>query len=532
MNTLSLQNVSYYILEKSKKKKIPILKNLNLELNGGKLTAIIGTSGSGKTSLLNIIGGRVESGIIEGIVRYNGKKRVPAEYKKIVSFVEQELMLLSSLTVKETLSFTTNLFHSLTELKKEEQEELTNTFLSHFKLNDIEKSRIGSVSKRGISGGEKKRAVIASKLITKPKILILDEPTTGLDSSSTHHIVSLLKKATQMFNLITISSIHQPSQETFLLFDQVIITSSYGIVYCGPTDKVAEYFDSLGYYCPEFENPVDYYLSVITHISGTEKQELGCSTRIKKIVDSWQRNPLLFSDSQSTENINSTSSNLNNSVNLPSFQHASSQTNVDIAQICPNSVRYSLGEPIVETDDTHKWPNTSFQEFKIILKRSWTIQIREPELIYSYLFMSTFAGLVLGFTYYNTNTLNKIQNTTGITFLCCLYLLFLVALPLMLILDEKKRYFAYERSYRMYRVSSFFFALMFTILPIILISNFIMMIETYFLAKFQLVFYNCFSYSGTSFRYTTAYTCFTFNIWWEFNQPQLNSASYIMDKIS
>ncbi|PVZ97413.1 hypothetical protein BB558_006627, partial [Smittium angustum] len=133
--------------------------------------------------------------------------------------------------------------------------------------------------------------------------------------------------------------------------------------------------------------------------------------------------------------------------------------------------------------------NTWGKELHILTDRAWLRQRRDRSLIYSYLFISIAAMFGLGFTFFNPGeNLEKIQNTTGLIFLITLYLLFLVALPLLLILDAEKKLMKRERSFKLYRVSTFLFALTFAILPILLLTNFIMLTGVYFLAKFQPVF--------------------------------------------
>lgn len=89
-------------------------------------------------------------------------------------------------------------------------------------LNQCANTRIGGVSLKGISGGERKRTSIGYELITDPAVLLLDEPTSGLDSTTALKIVKILKKEALLGKTV-ICTIHQPSSEIFLQFDRLIL---------------------------------------------------------------------------------------------------------------------------------------------------------------------------------------------------------------------------------------------------------------------------------------------------------------------
>lgn len=106
-------------------------------------------------------------------------------------------------------------------------------------LQDCADQLIGNWHMRGISGGEKKRLSIALEILTRPRLLFLDEPTTGLDSASAFFVVQTLRSIAHDGRTV-ISSIHQPSGEVFALFEDLLLLSGGETVYFGAAAMVAK----------------------------------------------------------------------------------------------------------------------------------------------------------------------------------------------------------------------------------------------------------------------------------------------------
>ncbi|MBE9563453.1 MAG: ATP-binding cassette domain-containing protein, partial [Proteobacteria bacterium] len=117
---------------------------------------------------------------------------------------------------------------------------------------------------RGLSGGERKRANLAHELIAMPLVLLLDEPTSGLSSVDADKIVRLLHKLTQLDDLTTIATIHQPSQDTFELFDNLLLMNYGGtVVYYGAISQAVPYFESVTGIINTNRNPAEYLLEIL-----------------------------------------------------------------------------------------------------------------------------------------------------------------------------------------------------------------------------------------------------------------------------
>jgi energy-coupling factor transporter ATP-binding protein EcfA2 len=122
---------------------------------------------------------------------------------------------------------------------------------------------VGSIAKRGISGGQRKRANIAVELVLRPSLLFLDEPTSGLDAAVAHDVVTALSSYSQRgMNVICV--IHQPRHSIFELFDSVMLLAAGGRVVCaGPQFLTVPYLGFLGFGVPKGESIADFLLDVV-----------------------------------------------------------------------------------------------------------------------------------------------------------------------------------------------------------------------------------------------------------------------------
>ncbi|CAI8617150.1 unnamed protein product [Vicia faba] len=225
-----------------------------------RIMAIMGPSGSGKSTLLDALAGRLSRNVImSGNVLLNGKKR-SLDYG-VVAYVTQEDIMLGTLTVRETISYSANL-RLPTTMSKQEINDIVEGTITEMGLQDCADRVIGNWHLRGISGGEKKRLSIALEILTRPCLLFLDEPTSGLDSASAYFVAQTLRNIAHDGKTV-ISSIHQPSSEVFALFDDLFLLSGGQTIYFGPAENAVEFFAKAGFPCPSRRNPSDHFLRCI-----------------------------------------------------------------------------------------------------------------------------------------------------------------------------------------------------------------------------------------------------------------------------
>ncbi|ELT88926.1 hypothetical protein CAPTEDRAFT_142325 [Capitella teleta] len=236
-----------------------VLTNVSMHVSSGQLTALLGNSGSGKTSLLNVIANRA-SGQIVGGVYLNNTLMTEKVFQHEAGYVMQDDRLIANLTVRETLTFTASL--KFAKAATEVITERVNRVIGDIGLRHVADNKVGGLLDRGISGGERRRVSIAAQLLQDPKLLLLDEPTTGLDSCTANDLVANLAELAKKRGKIIMMTIHQPRSEIFKLVDQVAILSQGELVYGGPSVQMVPYFTDLGYPCPKYSNPLDDYIDL------------------------------------------------------------------------------------------------------------------------------------------------------------------------------------------------------------------------------------------------------------------------------
>ncbi|CAN4119876.1 unnamed protein product [Withania somnifera] len=244
-----------------------LLHGLSGYAEPGRIMATMGPSGSRKSTLLDTLASRLSFNVVmTGNILLNGKKR-RLDYG-IVAYVNQEDTLLGTLTPRETITYSAHL-QLPTSMTKEEVNDIVEGTIMEMGLGDCADRLVGNWQLRGISGGEKKRLSIALEILVRPRILFLDEPTTGLDSASAFFVVQALKNISRDGRTV-ISSIHQPSSEVFALFDDLFLLSCGEYIFwrskIGSTGMACNkicFFAESGFPCPSRRNPSDHFLRCI-----------------------------------------------------------------------------------------------------------------------------------------------------------------------------------------------------------------------------------------------------------------------------
>jgi len=270
--TLTFQDLKYSVQIKNPKKQTSsdpnyvqrdILKGMTGVCRPRELTAIMGASGAGKTTLLNILSCRVDpkgkKNRLSGSILANAQSYDIAKFSKFAGYVMQNDILLETMTPREIFMFTASL---RLNASPEERLKKVNRLIQDLKLERAADTQVGGTFSKGISGGERKRTSIGVELITDPNLIFLDEPTSGLDSFTAFILITLLKSMAVHGGKTIIFTIHQPSSDIFFLFDNLMILAKGKFIYQGPTRFAVPHFGKIGYQCPEYSNPADYFIEV------------------------------------------------------------------------------------------------------------------------------------------------------------------------------------------------------------------------------------------------------------------------------
>ncbi|KAL0309701.1 UNVERIFIED_CONTAM: ABC transporter G family member 28 [Sesamum radiatum] len=252
--TITLMNKNKHLMRRVTGKILP-----------GRISAVMGPSGAGKTTFLSAVAGKIRGCHISGSILINGKPDSIHCYKKIVGFVPQDDIVHGNLTVEENLRFSARCRLS-EDIQKADKVLVVERVIESLGLQAVRDSLVGTVERRGISGGQKKRVNVGLEMVMEPSLLILDEPTSGLDSASSSLLIRALRReALEGVNICMV--VHQPSYTLYKMFDDLILLAKGGLtVYHGPVKKVEEYFASFGVNVPDRVNPPDHFIDILEGI--------------------------------------------------------------------------------------------------------------------------------------------------------------------------------------------------------------------------------------------------------------------------
>ncbi|KAJ2887673.1 hypothetical protein FB639_001146 [Coemansia asiatica] len=479
---LSWSNLNYDV--KTKQGSRCLLHDISGSIYPGELVAIMGSSGAGKTTLLNVLSGRVQGGRLYGEINFDGSKRNPHNFKRMLAYVEQDDLMFPQLTVDETLLASAGLRLPDEKYTKADKRERVDTVMRDLRLSHVKDTRIGGYGARGVSGGERKRVSIGVELVTDPAILVLDEPSSGLDSSSAEMVVSLTKDMCRQRNLCTLMTIHQPSSEMVAKFDKLILLSQGKLIYMGPMAQALPYFESLGYPSTN-SNPANFFIDLTTIDFSSDKAMQQSMEHVQNLADAFVKfresgGQLPASDAAAIDanaaNDDQMGSQINtvNNSNAASIQSRST-INKDITQEQVNLVLY-------EPPPMNKW----HKEFWILLKRDLSLVRRNTSLLYGLLAQCLSFIIFLGFVFFQLDTDQaSVQNRVGALFMFSVLCSFPVIFPIVSIVMTGRSVLLRERSAGTYRMSSYFLAKVLSFFPMAYIPYTITYLGIYFIAHLQ-----------------------------------------------
>ncbi|CAO2639096.1 ATP-binding cassette sub-family G member 3, partial [Lemmus lemmus] len=228
------------------------LSNMNGIMKPG-LSAIIGPQDGSRSLLLDVLAARKDPRGLSGDILINGKPR-PANFTCISGYVPQNDVTMFTVTVRENVEFSAALRLPLTMTRDEKRRRINEV------LELLHLDKVSNVKPR--SKELRKRTSIAMELVAEHPILFLDDPTTGLDLSTTTDVIAVLRRMSMRGRTI-IFSINQPPYSIFRFFDSLTLVASGKVVFHGPAQEALEYFKSAGYNYDSHNNPADFFLDII-----------------------------------------------------------------------------------------------------------------------------------------------------------------------------------------------------------------------------------------------------------------------------
>ncbi|XP_036968904.1 broad substrate specificity ATP-binding cassette transporter ABCG2-like [Acanthopagrus latus] len=432
--TVSFHNIHYKVtqgggcLRLKKRTTKDILIDLNGIMKPG-LNAIMGATGSGKSSFLDVLAARKDPAGLTGEVLIDGAPQ-PPNFKCLSGYVVQDDVVMGTLTVRENFTFSAAL-RLPASVSQKEKDQKVEKLIQELGLGRVADSKVGTQLIRGISGGERKRTNIGMELIIDPSVLFLDEPTTGLDASTANSVLLLLKRMANNGRTI-ILSIHQPRYSIYRLFDNLTLLVNGKQVYHGPAQTALEYFSDIGYTCEAHNNPADFFLDIIN----------GDSTAVA----------LSSSDYEDPESVLNSKRGIEDKL-VEEYRncHFYRQTKAELGRIIQ-------GKPMTTTRPSRTITyNTSFlTQFKWVLKRTFRNLMLNPQTSVAQVAVTLFLALVVGAIFFDVQLDSSgQQNRFGALFFITVNQCFSSMSSAELFITERKL-FIHEYISGYYRVSVYF----------------------------------------------------------------------------
>ncbi|KAI8826193.1 ABC-2 type transporter-domain-containing protein [Fimicolochytrium jonesii] len=375
----SWKHIDYTVQVKGGPKQL--LADVSGYVRSGQLTALMGSSGAGKTTLIDSVSQRKTMGKLSGQI-YVGKNPQGPDFKNITAYCEQMDVHNGWCTVREALQFSARL-RQPAEIPMHEKDAYVENIMQILELEPLADALIGEVGGSvGISQEQRKRLTIGVELCSRPRVLLLDEPTSGLDSQAAFNIMRLLRNLADNGQAI-LCTIHQPSAVLFEKFDALLLLARGGrTVYFGELgpdcETLRHYFEGHGAPpCPPTANVAEYMLDVI-----------GAGTAVREGLKDW---PALWKQS-------------------PEFTRR--QEEIDAIRGVGDSAAQDVSVAQKKAASGTRQFNVPFgTQLSLVWKRMLLSYWRNPSYNFGRIISQILCALLIGFSYYQLeNTATDLQN--------------------------------------------------------------------------------------------------------------------------
>ncbi|KAL2968076.1 hypothetical protein AAZX31_15G011500 [Glycine max] len=228
--------------------RLVLLKGVSGAFRPGVLTALMGVSGAGKTTLMDVLAGRKTGGYIEGSITISGYPKNQETYAQISGYCEQNDIHSPHVTIYESLLYSAWLRLS-PEVNSETRKMFIEEVMELVELNLLREALVGLPGVSGLSTEQRKRLTIAVELVANPSIIFMDEPISGLDARAAAIVMRTVRNIVDTGRTI-VCTIHQPSIDIFEAFDELFLLKRGGReIYVGPlgrhSNHLVEYFERI-----------------------------------------------------------------------------------------------------------------------------------------------------------------------------------------------------------------------------------------------------------------------------------------------
>jgi ABC-type multidrug transport system ATPase subunit len=258
--SMCFDDVNYYVDMPAEMKhegvtedRLQLLREVTGSFRPGVLTALMGVSGAGKTTLMDVLAGRKTGGYIEGGIRISGYPKNQATFARISGYCEQNDIHSPQVTIRESLIYSAFLRLPENIGDQEITDEIKIQFVDEVmelvELDNLKDALVGLPGITGLSTEQRKRLTIAVELVANPSIIFMDEPTSGLDARAAAIVMRTVRNTVDTGRTV-VCTIHQPSIDIFEAFDELLLLKRGGqVIYSGKlgrnSQKMIEYFEEI-----------------------------------------------------------------------------------------------------------------------------------------------------------------------------------------------------------------------------------------------------------------------------------------------
>ncbi|XP_024517239.1 ABC transporter G family member 34 [Selaginella moellendorffii] len=478
--SISFSHVNYYVdmpLEMKKQgvsdDKLQLLQDITGAFRPGVLTALVGVSGAGKTTLMDVLAGRKTGGYIEGSVNISGFPKKQETFARISGYCEQNDIHSPYVTVRESITYSAWLRLSQ-EIDSRTRKMFVQEVLNLVELTPVQNGLVGLPGVSGLSTEQRKRLTIAVELVANPSIIFMDEPTSGLDARAAAVVMRAVRNTVKTGRTV-VCTIHQPSIDIFEMFDELLLMKRGGqVIYAGPLGTNS---------C--------HLIEYLEAVEGIPKIGDGINPA------TW----MLDVTSQTVE----------------------SQLRIDFATIYKESSLYKRNEDLVEELSTpapgskdlyftSTFSQTFVEQCKACLWKQYWSYWRNPQYQLVRLCFTAFVSLMFGVIFWGCgskrDTQQDVFNVTGVLYLVVLFVGVNNAASVIPVVDIERTVYYRERAAGMYSPLPYAIAQVVIEVPYLLTQTVIFGLVVYPMVQFEwtvVKFFWFMFFSFFSFWYFTLY---------------------------